>query len=213
MVMRRVLKSLAWLTVPLWLGPLAWWLAYHPWAVLSYAGWLLLSVELLLVLGALVAATVLLGGPLAALVRAYRLRALLAMGQALVFLLSFAGGLLLGRAIWRDRVERVVARSEPLVVAIHDFTAQRGRPPETLDELSPQYLAAVPMTGIGASPEFRYVLGEPAQYDGNPWVLLVIPPCHPLGFDSLMYFPLHNYPALGYGGWIERVGTWGYVHE
>ena len=90
--MPRVLKSLAWLSVPLWLEPLAWWLAYHHWAILSYTGLLLLSVQIMLVLAALFATAILLGGPLAALIPAQRRRVLLAMSQALVFLLSFVGG-------------------------------------------------------------------------------------------------------------------------
>jgi hypothetical protein len=210
---RRVLLHLACLTVPLWLGPLGWWLAYHPWAALGYCGLVLLSAELVFVLFSLIAVAVLVGGPLVAVVRSLRLRALLAAGQALVFLLSFFGGLLLGRVVWRDRVERVVARGEPLVAAIHEVTARNGRPPETLDELVPEYLAAVPTTGIGTAPQFKYACDEPDRYKGNPWVLIVYPPCHPMGFDNLMYFPLQNYPGSGYGGWIERIDGWGYVHE
>ena len=75
-------------------------------------------------------------------------------------------------------------------------------------------LAEVPTTGIGAFPEFLYETGDSAgRYRGNPWVLIVTPPNHPIGFDTLMYFPRQDYPARGYGGSVERVGAWGYVHE
>lgn len=213
---RHALASWGWLIAPLGVGPVGWWLAYQPSEVLSITGLMLLAVELGLFLCAMVAVVVFIRGPFAALFRAYRRSALVGMAKSFVFLVSFLGGILLGRLVWLDRVERVVARGEPLVAAIHTFTAENGRPPESLAELVPRYIAAIPTTGIGMSLEFDYVVGRGSRdsgYDGNPWVLLVRPPCHPMGFDSLMYFPLQNYPATGYGGGIERVGKWGYVHE
>ena len=71
----------------------------------------------------------------------------------------------------------------------------------------------MPRTGVGAYPAYDYVVGQPERYDGNAWVLLVSPPCPAMGFDTLMYFPRRNYPDVGYGGRLERVGTWAYVHE
>jgi hypothetical protein len=201
------------LTAPVWLGPLAWLLAYHPSAVVSYLGLLLLFVDFTFVLFALVAAAVLIAAPVLFLFRAFRFRALTAFAQAGLFLASYLGGLTLGRVVWLDRVNGVVERGEPLVAAIHEYVGRQGRPPGSLDELIPQDLAAIPSTGIGAFPQFRYVVGEPGRYDGNPWVLLATPPCHPMGFDALMYFPVQNYPAQGYGGALERVSTWAYVHE
>lgn len=210
---RRAVTALIGLTVPLRLEPLAWTLAYHPTALLNHLAQVLLTFVGLIALGTLVAAGVFLWGIIRICTQAERVGPLLAMGKASIYLLSFVGGLVWGQAVWRANVERVVERGEPLVRAIHQFTVQNGRPPESLDELTPQYLAALPGTGIGTSPEFHYVLGEPARYDGNPWVLLVHPPCLLMKFDSLMYFPLQNYPVLGHGGVIERVGAWGYVHE
>lgn len=213
MAIRRVLGFLTWPTVPLWLGPLAWWLAYQPWAAVSWAGMLLLAAESLFVLVALVAVAVALGAPPAALLRVDRRGILRAWGQAVVFLAAFVGGLVLGRVVWRDQVERFAARSQPLVAAIDAFTADHRRPPETLDELQPQYLAAVPTTGIGAFPEYRYHVVRPAGDGDNPWELHAIPPSRPMGFDVLMYYPRQNYPARNSTGSIERVGTWGYFHD
>ena len=48
--MRHVCVVLAWLTAPLWLLPLGWWLAYQSWAILNYIGILLLFSRLVLVL-------------------------------------------------------------------------------------------------------------------------------------------------------------------
>jgi hypothetical protein len=32
-------------------------------------------------------------------------------------------------------------------------------------------------------------------------------------FDRFLYFPLQNYPEDGYGGSLERIGDWAYLHE
>jgi hypothetical protein len=209
---QRTVSSLAWLTAPLWLLPLAWWLAYHPWPLLSYAGLLILYTAPLMLIGALVASSVVLVGPLLGFSRKYRRAAWLAVGQAVVFCIAFLAGMTLGGFVRLDRVNRITAAAGPLVQAIQTFHETQGRPPTTLDELFPGHIPAVPSTGVGMSPTFRYVEGEPEAYDGNPWVLIIYPPC-PLGFDSLLYFPHQNYPARGYGGSLQRVRTWAYVHE
>lgn len=106
-------------------------------------------------------------------------------------------------------------RSQPLIAAIKQFEQNLGRPPKKLKDLVPTYLATVPDTGMSAYPEYRYTTGELAQkeYDGNPWVLTVFTPNYGLNFDQMLYFPKQNYPKIGYGGGLERVGDWAYVHE
>jgi len=67
---------------------------------------------------------------------------------------------------------------------------------------------------MAAYPNYEYMCGEEAErFDGNPWVLLVRTPSGPINWDMFMYFPLQNYPEAGYGGRIEDVGDWAYVHE
>jgi hypothetical protein len=34
-----------------------------------------------------------------------------------------------------------------------------------------------------------------------------------LNWDTFIYFPNQRYPDVGYGGWIERIDRWAYVHE
>ena len=34
-----------------------------------------------------------------------------------------------------------------------------------------------------------------------------------LQFDCFVYWPERNYPEHMYGGWVERMGDWAYVHE
>ena len=174
-----------------------------------------LAADLLLVWAFLLAFLAILAAPLAFRFRRFRRRAVLYATAGVVFIPSWVvGECRLGKLVWRDAVSRFERRSDPLVRAIAAYQAERNRPPSALDDLVPTYLPVVPSTGIGASPKYRYLVGEKAgRYDGNPWVLIASPPCHPMGFDLLLYFPLQNYPDTGYGGWLQRIGSWAYVHE
>jgi hypothetical protein len=104
-------------------------------------------------------------------------------------------------------------RSQPVVNAIRRFSEERGRAPKDLQELVPGYLPEVPRTGMPACPAYKYVAGEDGDCYGNPWALFVNTLCGALNFDMFVYFPLQNYPRYGYGGSLERVGEWAYVHE
>ena len=65
---------------------------------------------------------------------------------------------------------------------------------------------------MGAYPEYHYSTSS-KDYLGNPWVLTIYTPSGGINFDQFMYFPLTNYPKTGYGGSLERIGDWAYVHE
>jgi hypothetical protein len=77
-------------------------------------------------------------------------------------------------AVWTSAMNKLNERSLPLVSAIVSFDKEQGRPPENLLELVPWHVYEIPNTGIGASPDFIYVVGDEAQrkYD-KPWVLYV----------------------------------------
>ena len=57
-------------------------------------------------------------------------------------------------------------------------------------------------------------MGEEAhKWDDNSWVLYIDTPSGGINFDMFMYFPNQNSPKTGYGGVLERIGDWAYVHE
>jgi hypothetical protein len=136
---------------------------------------------------------------------------------------AFVSGLLLastyiglgtGKAIRHLGFDHLARRSAPLVQAIVAYTDSRGAPPDRLSALVPDFLPAVPRTGIAAYPDYEYVVGDAAaQYDANPWALIVFAPSGGSNFDQFMYFPRQNYPERGYGGALERIRDWAYVHE
>jgi hypothetical protein len=133
---------------------------------------------------------------------------------AVVLLGSSFVGFMLGGEIRQDGFERLAARSAPLVEAIRSYEAKHGQPPPDLAALVPDFLPAVPGTGIGAYPEYTYYVGEKARrFNDNPWALEVFTPSGGINFDTFLYFPLQNYPKHGHGGSLERIGDWAYVHE
>jgi hypothetical protein len=178
----------------------------------SCIGLFLIYSELPAVLALLPMFAALLFGPIGLLFRNHRRQAAGYMVVAAVFILSFFGGFRWRMEVWKSNITRVAEQSQPLVDAITAYNAEHGRPPGSLEELAPRYIDRIPDTGIGVWPDFHYVVGQPDKFDGNEWVLLATPPCA-AGFDQFMYFPRQNYPRVGYGGGIERIGSWGYVHE
>jgi hypothetical protein len=122
-----------------------------------------------------------------------------------------------GRIAGRLRMHGFAAlahRSETLVAAVKAYDAKFGRPPDSLEALVPDFISGIPSTGMRAYPKYEYLAGEKAKpFDDNPWVLYVFTPSGGINFDQFMYFPRQNYPEHGYGGWLERIGDWAYVHE
>ncbi|MEO7297856.1 MAG: hypothetical protein ABI042_04690 [Verrucomicrobiota bacterium] len=101
-----------------------------------------------------------------------------------------------------------------MVEAVKKYEQTYGNPPESLEALIPKFLLQVPTTEMGAYPKYEYVVGDQAKrFEGNPWALYVFTPAAGINFDQFMYFPLQNYPKKGYGGWLEQIGDWAYVHE
>lgn len=102
-------------------------------------------------------------------------------------------------------------RAEPLVAAIRRVCNAEGHAPIEIADLVPRYLAALP-EGL---PPLELVSGEdvPRDHYGNMWCLRASVPTGFVNFDEFLYFPNGNYPSRDYGGWIERIDGWGYVHE
>jgi hypothetical protein len=121
-------------------------------------------------------------------------------------------GINLGERVRHDAFVQLAARSALLVQAVRDFEAKQGHPPTQLDELIPAFLPALPGTGLCAYPGYAYFQGaEAKRFADNPWVLLV--PVGSMDFDKFLYLPRQNYPDHGFGGTLERMGDWAYVHE
>lgn len=132
-----------------------------------------------------------------------------------LFILCCIGGIFLGQRIRKAGMESFAMRSLPLINAIKKYELDHSSPPASLNELVPNYLQAIPSTGMMAYPEYRYHTGIEAKekYNDNPWAVSVFTPSGGINFDMMLYFPIQNYPIHGYGGSIERIAQWAYVHE
>jgi hypothetical protein len=160
------------------------------------------------------AAIVFLGAPIAVCFRKTRRIALISLVLAAFYVLGVVGGAIIGGEIRMWGFARLADRSETLVMAIKSYEARFGRPPDSLDSLVPEFIPAIPSTGMRAYPKYEYVAGEEAkQFDKNPWALYVFTPSGGINFDQFMYLPRQNYPKYGYGGYLQRLGDWAYVHE
>lgn len=104
-------------------------------------------------------------------------------------------------------------RSQPLITAIKNYEIKHGGPPSKLEQLVPEFLSSIPHTGMGAYPDYEYTGGCGAACHDNPWMIEVSTPSGGINFDRFFYFPKQNYPKEGYGGVLEKIEDWAYVHE
>lgn len=198
----------------IFLLPFSTWMSYQPNQIVSVVGWFVINLAMFTGVWFFVASALyLLALPIVALMFQDRRRIWRYGFWAGVWVSSFLAGIALRAPIFRGSIERIGRNAEPLVAAIGRYEEIHGEPPTDLNDLVPAEIDRIPGTGLGVFPEFRYVSGQPDRYDGNPWVLIVIPPSLIMGFDQVLYFPRQNYPEHGYGGSLERIGEWAYVHE
>jgi hypothetical protein len=177
--------------------------------------WFLLNAQLIYILPAIVAVLALPVLPVAAVSRKYRASALRLLVLSAVLVASTFAGAIVGQHVRMRGMGAMADRSAALTSAIERYERDNGVAPAALEDLVPGYLAEVPSTGMMAYSRYRYLAGHAAekQYQGNPWVLRVYTPSGGINFDTMLYFPNQNYPKQGYGGTLELVGDWAYVHE
>jgi hypothetical protein len=190
--------------------PLSEWLATHPFGFGGLIFWQMMFVLPLVV--ALMSSPVLL---IAMLFKSSRRRACILVVFALAGFVGFFGGARLGHRVRMSGMRTFATRSEAVVAAIRRYEQDHGEPPSDLESLVPAYLSTAPTTAMAAYPDYRYHSGVEAseKFYGNTWALSVFTPRPVINFDMMVYLPNQNYPERAYGGWLERVGSWAYVHE
>jgi hypothetical protein len=187
------------------------WYAVSP---IGYGGLLVVNITFLLMWPALIALALIPVGLVGIVIPKTRRRSITLFICSLIFVVPAIAYLRFADDIRKHAFAELAERGSSLVAAIEAYTADHGQAPPDLENLVPQYLNAVPGTGMPAYPEYQYLTGHPPdRWDGNPWVLFVHTSQGALDFDRFLYFPLQNYPQQGYGGGLERIGMWAYVHE
>ncbi len=116
----------------------------------------------------------------------------------------------LGRA---QGLERMAANAEPVIYALALYRSEHTLYPDSLTALVPDYLPEIPAPGTLAFTRYEY-FAETRHAKARYYELVVrISPPIGFGFDQFVYWPEHMYPKEMYGGWVERIGDWAYVHE
>nr|CAA9289511.1 hypothetical protein AVDCRST_MAG63-4278 [uncultured Armatimonadetes bacterium] len=113
----------------------------------------------------------------------------------------------------RAGIVRMTRSGRPLIHALAAYRRANGRYPAALDGLVPAFLDRVPATGAAGYPHFGYRLPEGGRGRFGSYELRVNTSLGMLNWDSLVYWPERNYPGHMYGGRVERIGDWAYVHE
>ncbi|OGI11489.1 MAG: hypothetical protein A2Y40_01550 [Candidatus Margulisbacteria bacterium GWF2_35_9] len=102
---------------------------------------------------------------------------------------------------------KLASRSEVLISAINKYEEATGKAPESLNNLVPDYISRIPKTGILNYPKIEY-----SNYERR-WNLFVETPRGPLNWDLFIYFSDQIYPDYMFGGFVEKIGKWAYIHE
>ena len=89
----------------------------------------------------------------------------------LLLLMATMAGAILAENIRDDALNRLSRTAAPLVQAIGAYEARHGRAPETLEALIPDFLAALPATGIPAAPAWQYESFAPDHSGVGRWWL------------------------------------------
>ncbi|RYG53405.1 hypothetical protein EON80_32750 [bacterium] len=103
-------------------------------------------------------------------------------------------------------------RSQPLIQAIENYRREHDQYPAQLSDLAPEHLLEVPYTGAVGYPQFRYKKASENSLFKS-YELQIFTPVGGINFDTFNYWPEHAYPKTMYGGTVERIGDWAYVHE
>lgn len=161
-------------------------------------------------------------GLMMTLSRSNRALGLYVFGGGTTFVAVAVASIILANEARMVAFGRVAREAEPLVSALHRFNADNGRSPDALDELVPDYINSIPTPAVGSG-LFEYFRreekGEAPDVDPAEtialweWCLRLRCSRGFLNWDVFVYWPSEQYPTSMYGGRVERVGRWAYVHE
>jgi hypothetical protein len=101
--------------------------------------------------------------------------------------------------------QRLIDQEEVVVAAITAFETANNQPPQTLQDLVPDFLPSIPKRLGDVHINYQLITGtEALSYGDNTWVLKMEIPVPMLDYAFFVYFPNQDYP----NEW-RRVGKWG----
>ena len=133
---------------------------------------------------------------------------------ALVWLISWTS-LPLARPLSSLRhrgLEKMTEKARPLIETIESYNVAEGSYPPDLQALIPRYISEIPYTGAVGYPDFEY-RRPTSESLFRTYEVYVNTPSGGINFDTFVYWPEKGYPSYMYGGSIELINGWAYVHE
>lgn len=171
-------------------------------------------ISFILVWPFLLAILVILVSTPALIFKKYRENAKLGVINGLIYCLVTFLCIQVSTSIRKNEFHELAIKTQPLIDSIIEYHKKEGAYPEALSALVPNYISKVPTTGIPVYPKYIYTLStNKKEWSGNPWALYVNSPIGIINWDIFLYLPNENYPKVGYGGWLEKIDNWAYVHE
>lgn len=147
-------------------------------------------------------------------------RALIAVVLLSGLALALFGGMGHAARSRRRHIVAAVRRLRPLTVALEQYYDAHGAYPDTLGQLVPDYLPHLPGTGMIGYHDLGYkLIKQDREWRRRPdrvgkeYELYIYCSLGFSNFDSLRYWPSERYPDYKWGGTIERMDGWAYVHE
>jgi len=119
-------------------------------------------------------------------------------------------GMVLAQSVRVQAYTAVSTRAAVLVKAIDAYERDEKRPPDSLKQLLPKYIAAIPETGIAGCPTFAY--SSIGYRTRDSWELSV-KYAAPMYYDLFFYGPSREYMSVFGAGYRGKIGDWMYVHE
>lgn len=112
-------------------------------------------------------------------------------------------------------MRNAIDAAQPLIAAIDMYKTDYGFLPEDLEQLKPEYIDTIPYTRMVGYPEFYYSKRRSDSTDAlfRDYEIGINTSIGILNWDCFVYWPEEVYPREMYGGWVERIDVWAYVHE
>lgn len=107
----------------------------------------------------------------------------------------------------------IIVKAEPLIGAIRNYEKHNKKSPESLQRIVPEYLGAIPDTGLKYWPAYEYRVFKDKPFTYHRWEVAVRCNTTVMSPARLFYWPTEKYPDLLNDRLVTKIRSWGYVNE
>ncbi|MFB3896809.1 MAG: hypothetical protein ACE14V_10975 [bacterium] len=145
------------------------------------------------------------------------------------FLCCYGAGKL-ATQVRHEKLAAATVKVQPIIAALQTYHAENKKYPNSLLDLIPKYLNAMPTSDLLGYPVIDYdkteyvpgMMNVPDRDESkNTWKrfytggyeLRILPPSNSSNFDRFIYWPQKVYPKYMYNGAAEPVSDWMFIRE